>query len=198
MHGHTGRDKSSDASEHDESESDSNLGSLSTMKKSIDTPLRAVLVAPQKGQHVCFRSTTLEGWPEDVQYTHTLDMSGLSASDKRSLRIDSIPGVFIRRYRWQHCNVPAHLFPDLRWVRVLCDSIDDPAHPACGQRGLFAAQRFRIGDVIGEYTGKVVPRNQRLLKCTMCQKTNHDGLCCVPLDSSCHNSARRHPVLLHR
>jgi hypothetical protein len=89
----------SGASEHDESETDSKLDPLSTIKDSMDSPLRAVLGTKKKVQHVCFRSTTLEGWPEDVQYTHSLDMSGLSASDKRSLRMDGIPGVCIRRYR---------------------------------------------------------------------------------------------------
>ena len=35
-------------------------------------------------------------------------------------------------------------------------SIEDSAHPAFGQCGLFATQKFRLGDVVGEYTGKVL------------------------------------------
>ena len=31
----------------------------------------------------------------------------------------------------------------------------DAAHPAYGQNGLFASAGFGIGDVLGEYTGKV-------------------------------------------
>ncbi len=92
-------DEPSCVDERDESESDSKLGPFLKMTKSFDSPLQAVLGPKKKSQHVCFRSTTLEGWPEDVQYTHTLDMSGLSASDKRSIRVDSIPGVCIRRYK---------------------------------------------------------------------------------------------------
>ena len=81
---------------------------------------------------VRFKSCALEGWPADVNYTHTPDMSDVSPADKRLLRQDYLPGVAIRR-------------------------VTDPAHPACGQNGLYATISFSAGDVLGEYTGKVMP-----------------------------------------
>jgi hypothetical protein len=81
---------------------------------------------------VSFRSCALEGWPAEVSYTHTPDMSDVSPADKRLLRQDYLPGVAIRR-------------------------VTDPAHPACGQNGLYATAGFQVGDVLGEYTGKVMP-----------------------------------------
>lgn len=68
------------------------------IRQEFDSPLRAVLGSKKKGKAVCFRSSILDGWPKNVQYTHTLDMSALSASEKRSLRLESIPGVSIRWY----------------------------------------------------------------------------------------------------
>jgi len=74
----------------------------------------------------------LEGWPEDVSYTHTPDISDVTRHDKRLLRQDYLPGVAIRR-------------------------VTDHAHPAYGQSALYATAGFRLGDVLGEYTGKVMP-----------------------------------------
>ena len=83
-----------------ESDSSDNVktGAFMKIRQEFDSPLRAVLGAKKKGKAVCFRSSILDGWPENVHYTHTLDMSALSASEKRSLRLESIPGVSIRRY----------------------------------------------------------------------------------------------------
>ena len=81
---------------------------------------------------VRFKSCTLEGWPSDVDYTNTPDMSEVSPADKRLLRQDYIPGVSIRR-------------------------VETPGHPAFGQYGLYATINFVMGDVLGEYTGKVMP-----------------------------------------
>ena len=75
---------------------DNSKGRFVKIRQDFNSPLRAVL-GSKKGKAVCFRSSTLDEWPEDVMYTHTLDMSALSASDKRSLRLDHIPGVRIRR-----------------------------------------------------------------------------------------------------
>lgn len=81
---------------------------------------------------VRFKSCVLEGWPSDLSYTHTPDMSEVSPADKRLLRQDNLPGVSIRR-------------------------VTDTAHPACGQNALYATINFGVGDVLGEYTGKVMP-----------------------------------------
>jgi hypothetical protein len=81
---------------------------------------------------VRFKSCSLDGWPQDINYTHTPDFSGVSPADKRQLRQDYLPGVSIRR-------------------------VADTAHPACGQNALYATTNFTVGDVLGEYTGKVMP-----------------------------------------
>jgi hypothetical protein len=73
--------------------------------------------------------SALEGWPEEVSYTHTPDMSDVTRHDKRLLRQDYLPGVAIRR-------------------------VTDHAHPAYGQSALYATAGFRLGDVLGQYTGK--------------------------------------------
>ena len=78
------------------------------------------------------KSCALEGWPEEVSYTHTPDMSDVTRHDMRLLRQDYLPGVAIRR-------------------------VTDHAHPAYGQSALYATAGFRLGDVLGEYTGKVMP-----------------------------------------
>jgi hypothetical protein len=78
------------------------------------------------------KSCALEGWPEEVSYTHTPNMSDVSRHDMRLLRQDYLPGVAIRR-------------------------VTDHAHPAYGQSALYATAGFRLGDVLGEYTGKVMP-----------------------------------------
>ena len=72
-------------------------GPFAKMRHSVESPLRAVLSSKTKNKAVCFRSTNLPCWPKDVQYTNTLDLSELSASEKRSLRLDYIPGVCIQR-----------------------------------------------------------------------------------------------------
>jgi len=82
---------------------------------------------------VRFKScASLEGWPGEISYTHTPDMSEVTPADKRLLRQDYVPGVSIR-------------------------TVTDTAHPACGQNGLYATITFGVGDVLGEYTGKVMP-----------------------------------------
>ena len=75
------------------------------------------------------KSCALEGWPEEVSYTHTPNMSDVSRHDMRLLRQDYLPGVAIRR-------------------------VTDHAHPAYGQSALYATAGFRLGDVLGQYTGK--------------------------------------------
>jgi hypothetical protein len=84
-------------------------------------------------------------WPPDVAYAHSPDWRSVAPEDLARLQTrtsssgddDGLPGVTIRR-------------------------LTDPEHPACGQRGLFAAQPFAPGDVLGEYTGKV-PRSKEAL-----------------------------------
>jgi hypothetical protein len=36
-------------------------------------------------------------------------------------------------------------------------AIVDEGHPACGQNGLYATRMFTNGEVLGEYTGYVMP-----------------------------------------
>jgi len=81
---------------------------------------------------VTFKTCSLPGWPAELQYTHTPDLAGLSPGDRRLIRMDYLPGVTIKK-------------------------IEDRAHPAYGQNGLFASMEFAVGDVLGEYTGKIVP-----------------------------------------
>ena len=81
---------------------------------------------------VMFKSCSLPGWPADLQYTHTPDMSEVSPADRRLLKQDHLAGVAIRR-------------------------VTDENHPAFGQNGLYATISFGVGDVLGEYTGKVMP-----------------------------------------
>eukprot|EP00290_Baffinella_frigidus_P045147 CAMPEP_0180301196 /NCGR_PEP_ID=MMETSP0988-20121125/23319_1 /TAXON_ID=697907 /ORGANISM="non described non described, Strain CCMP2293" /LENGTH=235 /DNA_ID=CAMNT_0022281657 /DNA_START=16 /DNA_END=723 /DNA_ORIENTATION=- len=78
-----------------------------------------------------------KGWPDDILYLVSNDMSlsSLSAHDKRMVRPGAssrIPGIEIRK-------------------------ITDPAHPAYGQNGLYATRDFGVGEVLGEYTGFVMP-----------------------------------------
>ncbi|KAJ1468919.1 hypothetical protein T484DRAFT_1853720 [Baffinella frigidus] len=75
------------------------------------------------------------GWPDDILYLESNDLSNLSVQDKRIVRpgaSSKIPGIEIR-------------------------SITDPAHPAHGQNGLYATRDFGVGEVLGEYTGFVMP-----------------------------------------
>ena len=86
--------------------------------------------------------STLSGvaWPADVPYLEEplWDAKRLGAQAVRDVTRPRMPGVFIKR-------------------------ITDVSHPVCGQKqpfGLFAAKAFRVGDVVGEYCGAVVDKDE--------------------------------------
>ena len=65
-------------------------------------------------------------WPSDVEYVNVQSFLGF-----KNIKKDCITGVRIKK-------------------------IDDPNSIVCGQYGLFATQKFKRYDIIGQYTGKVV------------------------------------------
>jgi hypothetical protein len=75
------------------------------------------------------------GWPTDIDYLTSNDLSSLSAREKKMVRPGAsgrIPGIEI------------------------CEIVDE-GHPARGQNGLYATRMFTNGEVLGEYTGYVMP-----------------------------------------
>ena len=70
---------------------------------------------------------------------------------------------YLTESRWNAKRLGTQAVRDaarLRMPGVFIKKIADVAHPVCGAYGLFAAKAFRVGDVIGEYVGDVVDKDE--------------------------------------
>lgn len=92
------------------------------------------------------------GWPSDVIYTPVLDINhkGVDPDLQRRMR------DLLTRYKMK-CKRPAS-------KNVKIKVIDDPAHPAYRQRGLFAARRFEAREWVIDYAGELLPDCDRQLE----------------------------------
>jgi len=88
-------------------------------------------IEPKKDQN----QELLKLWPKDIQYSSC--QQGLN----------KLPSPVLKRMR----EVARTFVSDL----VEIQKITDPAHPVCGECGLFAKATLLQGAVIGEYTGTV-------------------------------------------
>lgn len=70
----------------------------------------------------------IENWEKNIQYSSCCDWKGIKSKYYKKNYINGIE------------------------IRV----ITDPNHVVTGERGVFAEKDFKIGDIIGQYTGKIV------------------------------------------
>ena len=82
-------------------------------------------------------------WPSDIEYVNVQSFFGF-----KNIKKDCITGVRIKK-------------------------IDDPNSIVYGQYGLFANQKFEKYDIIGQYTGKVVPESSGGVYVAFCKN------CCI-------------------
>jgi hypothetical protein len=70
----------------------------------------------------------IDNWDRDIQYTSVCDWAGIKSKHYKKNYINGIE------------------------IKI----ITDPSHIVCGERGVFAEKEFKVGDIIGQYTGKIV------------------------------------------
>ena len=70
----------------------------------------------------------IENWDKSIQYTSCCDWKGIKSKYYKKNYINGID------------------------IRI----ISDPTHIVCGERGVFTEKEFKVGDIIGQYTGKIV------------------------------------------
>ena len=100
---------------------------------------------------------TLESinWDPSLKYAEALWWSSnIKKEKKEACRRRFVKGIEVRGMLY---TLHSPLYLSILIVMLLCIRIDlGPDHVLCGERGVFATEKFDICDVIGEYTGRVV------------------------------------------
>jgi hypothetical protein len=106
--------------------------------------------ASNANNHQDVRAPT--GWPPEVLYIPVMDIENGDVDPNLRQRMRKL----LNSYKKQ-VQLPAS-------KNVKIKMINDPAHPACGQRGLFAARRLEPREWIIDYAGELLPDDHEQLK----------------------------------